>query len=790
MNIQELFGQAITLYKSGRKDEADHCCHELIRIQPAFADAYNLSGLIARDKKDLKTAVKQFRKAIQIHDRSPVYFNNLGQSLNLMGKEDDALKALDKGLAIDPEFIPTLLQRGKIFKRKGDLGQAIICFEKILQKNPDHIAALNNLANVFQLQKKQTKALELYSRALQINPNAPELHFNLGNVFLHLGQSEEAETRFKTALQFNPSFHQAYVSLAQVYMQKGQDKPAKDCLLQSLKIHPNDHEALFLLANYYRSNGEVEKAVVYYQKCVSANPTHAMAFNNMGMTYFSIGMTLEAHQAFEKALALVPALGEALYGMAKLKESEKQYTDALSFFERALKQDLPFYIQVLFDYFLLKLRIAQWDTYEADVQSLKNHITEYLSDPRQNFQLSPLTLNYFPIEQQLHKAVAQKYASLLIAQMAGAKAACNFSYPVVREGEKIRIGYISADFRFHAVSMLLNQLFLYHDKTKFEVYAYSIVNNDDEYHRMFKEGADVFRDITRLSHEEAASVINKDQVHILVDLGGYTTYTRTQILALKPAPLQMHFMGYPDTMGGDFMDYIIADRLLIPEQDQQYYTEQIAYLEHAFFSSPFNTSEKKFSRQELGLPEDAFVYCCYNSYHKISPELFDVWMEILRRTDNTVLWLTKENETGAENLLRQAEQHGIGKDRIIFATRLPLEEYLAAYRCADLFLDTFNYSAGSTAVCALWGEVPVLTYAGTNNASRMGASIVRAAELDEFICNSRDEYLSKAVEYSRELNKIRTAKLHLKHHKRQLPLFNLSQAVHGMEQVFQHKLCN
>jgi protein O-GlcNAc transferase len=351
-----------------------------------------------------------------------------------------------------------------------------------------------------------------------------------------------------------------------------------------------------------------------------------MAFNNLGMTYFSIGMTLEANDAYAKALALMADLPEALYGMAKLKESEKKYTDAVSFFERALQQSSFNYTQVLFDYFLLKLRIVQWDTYDENIQEIKNQIITYLEDPRQTFQLSPLTLNYFPIDQSFHKAVAQKYASILSSQIDGIKSSCNFSYPVYNSEEKIRIGYISPDFRFHAVGMLLNQLFAHHDKTKVEVYAYSIVNNNDEYNQMFKADADVFRDITRLSHEEAAKLINKDQVHVLIDLAGYTTYTRTQILALKPAAVQMQFMGYPDTLGAEFVDYIIADEVLIPKQDQQYYVEKVAYLDHAFFSSPFKTSQKEFTRQELGLPEDAFVYCCYNSYHKLSPELFNVWM--------------------------------------------------------------------------------------------------------------------------------------------------------------------
>jgi protein O-GlcNAc transferase len=785
MGLQELFNKAVELYKSGNTHEALAYCNQIIQSHPAFPDAFNLSGLIARHNKNYAESVKQFRRALQINDKSTVYLNNLGQSLLLLGKEEDAVKAFKKSLSIDPDFIPSLLQLGKISRNKNELDQAVFYFEKILEKKPNHIAALNNLGNVFQLLKKPSRAMELYSKAILLNPQVAELHFNLGNIFLLNGQLEEAETKFKESIRLNPAFHKPYAPLSQLYIQRQEFKKGKDCLLQSIKIFPDDSEALFLLANFYRSGGEIEEAVVYYKKAIKANPAHAMALNNLGMTYFSIGMTVEADDCYQKALLAAPDCVEAMYGMAKLKENEKKYEASCTFFENTLALKPPFQTQVLFDYFLLKLRIAKWDTYEEDIKLLKDRIIEYVSDDKQNFQLSPLTLNYFPIEQEFHKKVAEKYASLLVSQTEGIKAACQFSYPSGPKDGKIRIGYLSPDLRFHAVGMLLNQMFKHHDKTKFEIYAYSIINNGDEYNQQFKAGADVFRDITKLSHEEAAKLINKDQIQILIDLAGYTTYTRTQILALKPAPVQMHFMGYPDTMGADFIDYVIADKFLIPEQDKKYYTEEVAYIDHAFFSSPFKVSEKEFSRASLGLPEDAFVYCCYNSYHKISPDLFDTWMEILKRTENSVLWLTRENEIGAENMIKQAEKRGIRKDRIIFAERLPMDEYLASYRCADLFLDTFNYSAGSTGVCAIWGEVPVLTYAGGNNSARMGASIVHAAGLDDFICSSKEEYLTKAIDYSRQKEKIEAAKLHLKRHKMKLPLFDMQKAVQNMEELFQ-----
>ena len=784
MNPKELFNKAVEFYKADNLKEALNCCIQVTLMQPAFADAFNLSGLIARQQKDYVESVKQFRKALQIHEGNIIYLNNLGQSLFLLGKENDAVKALKKALAADPYFTPSLLQLGKYYRNKNEFDLAIANFEKILEKTPENISALNNLGNTYQLMKKSTKAMELYAKALVLNPEVPELHFNVGNIFLLNGQIAEAEKKFRKTIELNALFHQAYVPLSKILVQNKQPKKAKELLVQALKISPNDSETLFQLANNYRASGEIEESTLYYKRALKEDPKHVNALNNLGVTYFAIGMTEEARVCYEKAILLEPENADVLFAIAKLNENEKKYKEAINNFEKLLALKSSFHTQVVFDYFLLTMRIAKWDLYEEDTKLLKQYALDYINDSNQSFQLSPLTLNYFPLEQSIHKAVAIKYADILSSQVEGIKETCNFIYPTISKESKIRIGYISPDLRFHAVGMLLNKLFQQHDRSKFEIYAYSIVNNDDEYNKLFKAGADVFRDITRLSHEESAQLINKDQITILIDLAGYTTYTRTQILALKPAPIQMHFMGYPDTMGGAFMDYILADNYLIPEQDKEFYTEKVAHLEHAFFSSPFKTSEKKFTRTELGLPENAFVYCCFNSYHKIAPEVFSVWMEILKQTENSVLWLTNENELGANNMIKEAEKRGIKKERLIFANRLPMDEYLSAYTCADLFLDTFNYSAGSTAVCALWGELPVLTFAGQNNSSRMGASIVHAAQLDNFICTSKEDYQTTAIALASQKEKINAAKLHLKNNKLTTPLFDIRSAVKNMENTF------
>lgn len=783
MDQVKLFLQsAVASYKSGDLNGAESACQKVLEYNPTIGDAYNILGLIHQQKSDLKLALEYSRKALQCDKHNVVYLNNIAKNLSALDKADEAIKMLQKAIQIQPAFFNSYFNLGKIFKKMGMFEEAENSFLKSLELKQDYAPALNNLGNIYQVQGKTDEAIALYQQGLLVNASLPELNVNIGNAYLSKQEIQKATDAFLQAIQNNVNHWPAYMALANIYLAKNDYAEAEIRLKQVLKLNPENKEAWLNLGSLHRKSGEYGKAITCFTQLKNIDPANIQANINLGVTYITISDDAQAKKCFEEVLKSNPDNQEALFGLGKLFEQGKEYAHAQELYEKCISLSPDYKAQVIYELMLLKLRCADWKQYDDLFKQLLEETHSYLSSSKQTQSITPLSLNYLPIEMEIHSKVAAKYAQLMSTEMSEIKKRCNFSHVKTLHKGKLRVGYISPDFRLHAVGLLLNQLFQHHDKDKFEVYAYSIVNTDDFYNKSFREGADVFRDISLLSHEAAAKCINEDEIQILIDLAGYTTYCRPQILALQPAPIQVAFLGYPDTTGADYMQYILADEWLIPKSLQKFYKEEVIYLPHAFLSSPLDISDKKMSKTELGLPENSFVFCCFNSIYKISPEVFVLWMDILRQAPEAVLWLSKENESAVLNLHEEAKKAGIDPARIIFAPRLPQDEYLASYQHADLFLDTLNYSAGSTAVCALYSGVPMITFAGTTNAARMGASITAAANLEDFICVRREDYITKAIYYYQNRTVLNNYKKHLKNSKSELPLFNMSQRVQNIEQ--------
>ena len=352
---------------------------------------------------------------------------------------------------------------------------------------------------------------------------------------------------------------------------------------------------------------------------------------------------------------------------------------------------------------------------------------------------------------------------------------------------RIRIGYFSSDFRAHPVAYLTAGLFERHDRAKFEVTAFAFgPEASDAMQSRLTKAFDRFIDVRRTSDLEVAALARELGIDIAVDLNGSTAHCRTRIFALRAAPIQINFLGYPGTLGAGFMDYLIADGMVVPREQQRHYAEKIAYLPGSFlpFDSRYTISDRTFTREELGLPSRGFVFCCFNNSYKILPEVFDRWMRILSRTGNSVLWLQQADATVAGNLRREASRRGIDAGRLIFAERMgSLPEHLARFRAADLFLDTFPYNAHATALDALWAGVPLLTYPGESFASRVAASLVCTVGLPELIAASPSQYEETAVELAAD--PARLGQLRRKLALRDTPLFDTEHYTRNLEAAYE-----
>jgi predicted O-linked N-acetylglucosamine transferase (SPINDLY family) len=352
---------------------------------------------------------------------------------------------------------------------------------------------------------------------------------------------------------------------------------------------------------------------------------------------------------------------------------------------------------------------------------------------------------------------------------------------------KIRIGYFSADFKNHAVASLTVELFELHNKNRFEVFAFSFGVDDKSPVRLrLSQAFDQFIDISGISDLGIAKLSRDMQIDIAIDLGGYTADSRTGIFSYRAAPIQVSYIGYLGTMGADYIDYIIADKTLIPTESQSYYSEKVVYLPNSYQVNDRKRliSDRKFTRQELGLPEHGFIFCCFNNNFKILPATFEGWMRILKVVEGSVLWLFQDNSWAVENLKKEAEKQGISADRLVFAERMPLPEHLARHRQADLFLDTFPYNAHTTASDALWTGLPVLTLIGRSFASRVAASLLNAVGLPELITNTQEEYESLAIELAMNPQKLTDIKLKLAKNRLTTPLFDTPLFTKNLEDAY------
>jgi len=357
----------------------------------------------------------------------------------------------------------------------------------------------------------------------------------------------------------------------------------------------------------------------------------------------------------------------------------------------------------------------------------------------------------------------------------------------VREPARLRIGYFSADFHGHAVMYQLIRTLELHDKTRFEVYAYSFgPPADDAIRRRVKAAVDVFRDVRALTGNDIAALARQDRIDVAIDLMGYTRNGRPEIFVQRAAPVQISYLGYPGTLGASFMDYLIADRILIPEDLRQYYWEKIIYLPNAHMATD-NTkeiAEMPISRAEMGLPEHAFVFCCFNSSYKISPAEFDVWMRLLKRIEGSVLWLVRANDRAEQNLKAEAQKRGVDPARIVFAERVPMADHLARHRLADLFLDTFNYTGHSTSADALWAGLPVVARMGRGFAARVAASLLNAVGLPELIASSTEDYEQLAIELAENPQRLAALKARLREQRKHAPLFDSEEFTRLVEEAY------
>lgn len=579
------------------------------------------------------------------------------------------------------------------------------------------------------------EARQQYLAALELMPELPLAHLNLGNVLLAKGDRLAAREAYSTALRFKPDYASAHFNLGNVNVALRQFPAAVRCYEQALTIRPDFVDALVGLGFAQHELGRYDDAMGSYDRALALRPDYPEVYNNRGLTYVWMDQFAAAVESYRHAIALRPGYAEAYYNLGLAYINLDQREAAVECFDRVLALD-PDYGFTHGIRLHAKMHICDWRDHDRELQELVARVERGI---RTTSSFSFLGLS---ASGQHQRRVAELWTLNKFPADPGLGA-----IPPHRGAGRIRVGYFSMDFCNHPVAMLTAGLFETHDRERFEIVAFSYgPDRRDEMRVRLEAAFDRFIDVADRSDAEIAQLARDIGIDVAVDLAGHTREARTGIFALRAAPIQVSYIGYPGTMGASYMDYMIADHMVVPSHCQSFYTEKLAYLP-CFQANDAHRlpAARKFSRKELGLPENGFVFCCFNNTYKFTPAVFDSWMRILQRVEGSVLFLFAGDAVTARNLRKEAASRGVDPQRLIFGERLSVPDYLARYCEADLFLDTLPFNAGTTASDALWAGLPLLTCTGEVFASRMGASLLTTLGLPELITTSLEEYEARAI---------------------------------------------
>ena len=756
--------QAVSAQRRGALPEARRLYEQVLRLDPRNAAACGNLAIIAAQNGDLAGAERLFSEGIRLRPDYPVGHNHLGTVLQQQGRWAEAVAAHGQAIKLDPNYAEAHLALGNALKQQGELDRAMRSYLAAISVRPTYAEAHNNAGVVLQMQGELDEAVDAYRRAIAARPGYAEALFNLGSVQHQMGKLEVAEASYRQVIAIAPNVAVAHNNLGTVLKDKGDLDAALAALEQALALQTDYAEAHYnrgivlqqqaraeeALAAYGRSIalrpdyidaannagivlqelGRHTEAIELYRKFARPTSAHADLYNNMGTALLGSGRPEEARQAFEQALAGRPDFPEAAYNLGNAYRELGRLADALAAWQRALqlRADYPDALSQLVHHRALT---CQWDRHAADQERLVGMVRSGVRVPPFYLLATPATA----ADQWL--AGRQWMASLQPPREV------RFRHQPSLPGGRLRLGYLSGDLHQHSTAQLMAGLFEGHDRDCFEVFAYSYGADDASSMRArLTRAFDRFVDISTLSYRDAAKAIHQDQIDILIDLKGYTHGSRPMIPALRPASVQVSYLGYPATMGADFIDYILVDRFVVDEAEQPAFSEKLVHLPVCYQANDpgFVRAASPTSRRDWGLREEGLVLCCFNNSYKLSPAMFDIWMRLLNATPGCVLWLLATNGLVEANLRKEVAARGVDPARLVFADVVPSAEHIERHRHADLFLDTLPCNAHTTASDALWGGVPVLTCRGDTFAGRVAGSLLKAIGMGELVTNSLGEY--------------------------------------------------
>jgi protein O-GlcNAc transferase len=767
--------RAEALFGGGQWSAAEQMCRLVLNAEKDHFDALEMLGILAAQTGRTAEALHFLERAAAARpDKAEAHFNH-ANLLNQLGRLEEARAGYERALAVSPDFAEAYYNRGNVLRQLGRLEEALGAYESAAAARTDFADSHNSSAAALRDLGRLQEALQSCRRALEIRPDYPEAHHTHGVILQDLGRLEEAIASHEHALRLKPNFAEAYKNRGDVLRLLRCFEEALEDYQRAARLKPDFAEAYEGACMTLRELRRFAEALQNCDRVLKIRPDLPEAHNNRGVILQDSKRYAEALDSYSKALEVKPDFADAHKNRAATLQELKRQEEALDSFERALalNPDLPW----LFGTALFaRLELAQWTGMESQLEALAARIMLGHS-AAQPFAAAVL----FDSLQLQHRA-AQCWAAESSAPRSTLP-----PFPRPSRRKRIRVGYYSADYHGHATAYLAAGLFEAHDRDRFEIVAFSFgPEAGDGMRKRLTSSFDRFLDVRAKSDREIAQLSRELQIDIAVDLKGFTQDERKGIFLHRAAPVQINYLGYPGTMAASYMDYIVADPVLIPAASRQYYTEKIVYLPNSYQVNDRKReiSARQYSRAELGLPPEGFVFCCFNNCFKILPAVFDSWMRILKQVEGSVLWLLADSESAVTNLRRNAEARGVQGTRLIFARREPVPEHLARHRAADLFLDTLPYNAHTTASDALWAGLPVLTRTGESFAARVAASLLSAIHLPELVTSTPEQYEALAVELATDPARLAQIRGKLAENRLGTPLFDTTSFTRHLEDAY------
>jgi len=730
LSVAQAMQHASAAYEAGRLAEAEELCAAILTAKADHFDANHLLAIVQ----------------------------------SRTGRDEEALASYDRVLALDPRNAMVLSNRGNVLHQLGRHEEALASYEAALQLDPGNAGTLLNRAVALRALQRTADAVASCEAAIALKPDHAEAHFARGNALMELGEFETALASYERAVAIKPDHAAAWSKRGHALLELQQFAEALASCEKAIAIKGDLVEALNDRGCALLGLKRAEEALASYDTLLAIRPDLAEAHNNRGNALMDLKRFQDAVASYDQAIALNPDFADACHNRGKALKELNRLEESLASYRAAvaIRPDHRYAFSEILD---CAIKLCDWRQREADAAEMRRHVREVTSF------ISPFVALGYSDDPSLLLPCAASYAQNKVGfppkRLWNGSTWCN---------EKIKIAYLSPDFRHHPVALLIAGLLEMHDRGRFEVLGVSLGPDDGSAIRSrIAAACDRFYDMRAQGDEGIACLLHELRVDILVDLAGHTLGSPLRVLARRPSPIQVNYLGYPATMGVDFVDYIVADPVVLPFDQQPFYTEKIVHLPDFY---QVNDGKRRIAqrvpaRREAGLPAEGLVFCGFNVNWKITPAVFDIWMRLLRAVDGSVLWLSQTPAEAIVHLRREACARGVDPARLIFAPKVErLDDHLARHALADLFLDTLPYNAHSTASDALWAALPVLTCLDNSFAGRVAASLLQAVGLPELVTTSLSDYEALALRLANDRPLLRDLRARLERNRTTRPLFD------------------